>query len=219
MRILVTGANGQLGSTMRIVAQGSNDEYIFTDINDMPGQETVYLDVTDLDSVKETVKRYSIDVIVNCAGYTNVDKAETDQELCHQLNSTAPGNLAAAMKETGGLLVHISSDYVFGGHSYNTPCGEEQKGTPTGVYGLSKLKGEEAIISSGCNYVIIRTAWLHSEFGKNFVKTMLDLTATRLELNVVFDQTGTPTYAHDLAEAILVILQDYADSKKTGKEI
>ena len=213
MRILVTGANGQLGSTMRLLAQGRKDEYIFTDINQMPGQETVYLDVTDLDSVKETVKRYGVEVIVNCAGYTNVDKAENDQELCHQLNSAAPGNLAAAMKEAGGLLVHISSDYVFGGHSYNTPCGEEQKGSPTGVYGLTKLQGEQAIQAAGCNHIIIRTAWLHSEFGKNFVKTMLNLTATKPELNVVFDQTGTPTYAHDLAEAIIVILNDYAASK------
>ena len=219
MNILVTGSNGQLGSTMRLVAQDSSDRYIFTDITEAPGVETVYMDVTDLDSVKAAVKEYAIDVIVNCAGYTNVDKAEDDQELCHLLNAKAPANLACAMKEANGLLVHISTDYVFGGHSYNTPCGEEQKGTPTGVYGLTKLKGEEAIIASGCSHVIIRTAWLHSEFGKNFVKTMLNLTASKPELSVVFDQTGTPTYAHDLADAIAVILNDYAASRTETSQI
>ena len=219
MNILVTGSNGQLGSTMRLVAQDSADRYIFTDITEAPGVETVYMDVTDLDSVKAAVKKYAIDVIVNCAGYTNVDKAEDDQELCHLLNAKAPANLACAMKEANGLLVHISTDYVFGGHSYNTPCGEEQKGTPTGVYGQTKLKGEEAIIASGCSHVIIRTAWLHSEFGKNFVKTMLNLTASKPELSVVFDQTGTPTYAHDLADAIAVILNDYAASRTETSEI
>ena len=218
MNILVTGANGQLGSTMRLIAQAASDRYIFTDITEASGVETVYLDVTDLDSVRNAVKEYSVDVIVNCAGYTNVDKAEDDQDLCHLLNAKAPENLAVAMNEANGLLVHISTDYVFGGHSYNTPCSEEQRGTPTGVYGFTKLKGEEAIIASGCSHIIIRTAWLHSEFGKNFVKTMLRLTASKPELSVVFDQTGTPTYAHDLADAIAVILNDYAACRSTESE-
>jgi dTDP-4-dehydrorhamnose reductase len=146
-------------------------------------------------------------VIVNCAAYTNVDGAETNQELAELLNARAPQNLAVAMKEVGGLLVHISTDYVFGKEPYNTPCREDQKGTPTGVYGLTKLHGEQNIIASGSNYIIIRTAWLYSEFGKNFVKTMLNLTATKPELKVVFDQVGTPTYAYDLAEAIRVIIE------------
>ena len=207
MNILVTGANGQLGSEMRIVSSGSANRYIFTDVVDLPGVETVRLDITDMDAVRAAVKDYQVDAIVNCAAYTNVDKAETDAQLCELLNSKAPENLAKAMKETGGLLVHISTDYVFGGEPYNTPCTEDRKGTPTGVYGLTKLQGEQAIVQTGCRHIIIRTAWLYSEFGKNFVKTMLHLTATRDQLNVVFDQTGTPTYALDLAEVIYDILE------------
>ena len=207
MNILVTGANGQLGSEMRIVSSGSANRYIFTDVVDLPGVETVRLDITDMDAVRAAVKDYQVDAIVNCAAYTNVDKAETDAQLCELLNSKAPENLAKAMKETGGLLVHISTDYVFGGEPYNTPCTEDRKGTPTGVYGLTKLQGEQAIVQTGCRHIIIRTAWLYSEFGKNFVKTMLHLTATRDHLNVVFDQTGTPTYALDLAEVIYDILE------------
>ena len=207
MNILVTGANGQLGSEMRIVSSGSANRYIFTDVVDLPGVETVRLDITDMDAVRAAVKDYQVDAIVNCAAYTTVDKAETDAQLCELLNSKAPENLAKAMKETGGLLVHISTDYVFGGEPYNTPCTEDRKGTPTGVYGLTKLQGEQAIVQTGCRHIIIRTAWLYSEFGKNFVKTMLHLTATRDHLNVVFDQTGTPTYALDLAEVIYDILE------------
>lgn len=209
MKVLVTGANGQLGSEMRLIAKNSSHAFVFTDVTDLPGVETVYLDITDLGTVRTMVKKENIDVIVNCAAYTNVDKAEDDQELCEILNAKAPQNLAIAMKEANGLLVHVSTDYVFGGDPYNTPCNEDQKGTPTGVYGLTKLHGEQAIQATGCNHVILRTAWLYSEFGRNFVKTMLNLTATRPELNVVFDQTGTPTYALDLANAISVILNDY----------
>ena len=207
MNILVTGANGQLGNELRIVARGLPDKYVFTDVVEQEGQETVHLDITDLEAVRLLVKQEAIDVIVNCAAYTNVDKAETDAELAELLNSKAPQNLAIAMKEAGGLLVHISTDYVFGKEPYNTPCREDQEGTPTGVYGMTKLHGEQNIIKSGCRYVIIRTAWLYSEFGKNFVKTMLNLTATKPELKVVFDQVGTPTYAYDLAEAIVRIIE------------
>ena len=222
MTILVTGANGQLGNEMRIVSRNSDDRYIFTDVVDASEEtvamlrklggdvvpvDTLKLDITDIEAVSALVKAEAVDVIVNCAAYTNVDGAETNVELAELLNAQAPRNLAEAMKEVGGLLVHISTDYVFGKEPYNTPCREDQKGTPTGVYGLTKLHGEQNIMASGCRYVIIRTAWLYSEFGKNFVRTMLNLTATRPELKVVFDQVGTPTYAYDLAQAIVRIIE------------
>jgi dTDP-4-dehydrorhamnose reductase len=213
--ILVTGANGQLGNEMRIIAKNSVDNYIFTDVNQVDGVETIFLDITDLDSVRSCVIDNKVDVIVNCAAYTNVDAAETNEALAEKLNAEAPENLAKAMKEVGGILVHISTDYVFGAEPYNTPCKEDQQGTPTGVYGLTKLHGEQKIIATGCNYVIIRTAWLYSEFGKNFCKTMMNLTATKPELNVVFDQVGTPTYALDLAKAITVVLEKF-DGSQTG---
>ena len=212
MNILVTGANGQLGNEMRIVSKGSKDKYIFTDVVEQEGVETTILDITDMKAIKQIVKDYNVKAIVNCAAYTNVDKAESDKDFCELLNAKAPDNLAIVMKEVNGLLIHISTDYVFGGDPYNTPCKEDQKGTPTGVYGLTKLHGEQKIQATGCNYVILRTAWLYSEFGKNFVKTMLNLTATKPQLKVVFDQVGTPTYAKDLADAILVIIGDYKNS-------
>lgn len=216
MTILVTGANGQLGNEMRIVSRGSQDHYLFTDIMEIEGQETTILDITNLEAVRQIVKTHDVKVIVNCAAYTNVDKAETNQELCELLNAKAPENLAVAMKEMGGLLIHISTDYVFGGDPYNTPCREDQKGTPTGVYGLTKLHGEQNIIDVGVDYLIFRTAWLYSEFGKNFVKTMLNLTATRPQLKVVFDQAGTPTYAYDLASAIYDIIENRKFEGNTG---
>ena len=209
MNILVTGANGQLGNEMRLVSKSANDHYTFTDVVEVEGVETTLLDITDAEAVRHMVKEKGIGCVVNCAAYTNVDKAESDEALCRKLNADAPRILAEAMKEVNGLLVQISTDYVFGGDPYNTPCREEQKGTPTGVYGQTKLEGEQNIEAVGCDYVIIRTAWLYSEFGRNFVKTMLNLTATRPKLNVVFDQAGTPTYAYDLAEAIKTVLADY----------
>ena len=224
MRILVTGANGQLGNEMRIVTKSSADHYIFTDVMDaseesiamlrkLAGDDieysTEHLDITNLDDIRAVIKREQIDAIVNCAAYTNVDAAEDNYDLAELLNAKAVENLALAMKEVNGLLVHISTDYVFGGDPYNTPCKEDQKGTPTGVYGLTKLHGEQAIQRVGCKHVIIRTAWLYSEFGKNFVKTMLNLTAQKPQLKVVFDQVGTPTYALDLAKAINSIIEDY----------
>ena len=209
MNILVTGANGQLGNEMRLVSKSANDHYTFTDVVEVEGVETTLLDITDAEAVRRMVKEKGIGCIVNCAAYTNVDKAESDEALCRKLNAEAPKILAEAMKEVNGLLVQISTDYVFGGDPYNTPCREDQKGTPTGVYGQTKLEGEQNIEAVGCDYVIIRTAWLYSEFGRNFVKTMLNLTATRPKLNVVFDQAGTPTYAYDLAEAIKTVLADY----------
>ena len=209
MNILVTGANGQLGNEMRLVSKSTNDNYTFTDVVEVEGVETTLLDITDAEAVRRMVKEKGIGCVVNCAAYTNVDKAESDEALCRKLNAEAPKILAEAMKEVNGLLVQISTDYVFGGDPYNTPCREDQKGTPTGVYGQTKLDGEENIKAVGCDYVIIRTAWLYSEFGRNFVKTMLNLTATRPKLNVVFDQAGTPTYAYDLAVAIKTVLADY----------
>ncbi len=209
MNILITGANGQLGNEMRIIAKDSTDDYIFTDVNQVEGVETVFLDITDLDAVRRMVAEHQIKVVVNCAAYTNVDAAETNEALAERLNAEAPENLAKAMKEVDGLLIQISTDYVFGKEPYNVPCKEDQKGTPTGVYGLTKLHGEQRIVTTGCDYVIIRTAWLYSEFGKNFCKTMMQLTASKPQLKVVFDQVGTPTYALDLAEAIGVVINDY----------
>lgn len=221
MNILVTGANGQLGNEMRIVSKNTTDKYIFTDVNEVEGQETSYLDITDLDAIRKMVSENNVQAIVNCAAWTNVDACETDEKLAalaEKLNADAPENLAIAMKEVGGWLIQISTDYVFGKEPYNTPCNPDQKGTPTGVYGTTKLHGEEKIKNEfekrisdheekKGGYVIIRTAWLYSEFGKNFCKTMLNLTATKPALKVVFDQCGTPTYALDLANAIVKILE------------
>lgn len=209
MTILVTGANGQLGNEMKIVAQDSKDKYIFTDVAE--------LDITNLEAIRQMVKEHNVTAIVNCAAWTNVDGAEDSEkyDFVEILNAIAPENLAKVMKEVGGLLVHISTDYVFGAEPYNTPCKEDQTGTPTGVYGLTKLHGEQKIVAIGCNHVIIRTAWLYSEFGKNFCKTMMNLTATKPELKVVFDQVGTPTYALDLAKAIQIILEKF-DGSQSG---
>lgn len=202
MNILVTGAGGQLGNEMQIVARESKDNYIFTDVC----EGYTHLDITSIDDIRRIVKENDIKCIVNCAAWTNVDAAETAGDIVETLNATAPENLARAMKEVDGLLVHVSTDYVFGGDPYNTPCKEDQKGTPTGVYGQTKLHGEEKIIATGVDHIILRTAWLYSEFGKNFVKTMLNLTATKPQLKVVFDQCGTPTYALDLAKTIAHII-------------
>ena len=193
----------------RLVSKNSPHTFVFTDVVEAEGVETTLLDITDLEAVRSIVRERNVQCIVNCAAYTNVDKAESDEAFCRVLNADAPRNLAVAMKEVGGLLVHVSTDYVFGGDPYNIPCREEQKGTPTGVYGATKLEGEQNILAVGCDYIILRTAWLYSEFGKNFVKTMLNLTATKPQLKVVFDQAGTPTYAYDLALAIHTVLDDY----------
>lgn len=204
MNILVTGANGQLGNEIQKVSKHSQDHYIFTDVCD--GYEK--LDITNLDAIRQMVAQLDVKCIINCAAWTNVDAAETAGDIVEQLNAKAPENLAMAMKEVGGLLVHISTDYVFGGDPYNAPCREDQKGSPTGVYGQTKLHGEQRILATGVKHIIIRTAWLYSEFGKNFVKTMLSLTATKPQLKVVFDQCGTPTYAGDLADVIYDIIEN-----------
>lgn len=204
MNILVTGANGQLGNEIQKVSKHSQDHYIFTDVCD--GYEK--LDITNLDAIRQMVAQLDVKCIINCAAWTNVDAAETAGDIVEQLNAKAPENLAMAMKEVEGLLVHISTDYVFGGDPYNTPCREDQKGSPTGVYGQTKLHGEQRILATGVKHIIIRTAWLYSEFGKNFVKTMLSLIATKPQLKVVFDQCGTPTYAGDLADVIYDIIEN-----------
>ena len=212
MTILVTGANGQLGNEMQLVSKNSKDKYIFTDVCD--GYQK--LDITNLDAIRKAVKENDVKCIINCAAWTNVDAAETAGDIVETLNAKAPENLAMAMKEVDGLLVHISTDYVFGGDPYNTPCTELQKGTPTGVYGLTKLHGEEKIQATGVKHIILRTAWLYSEFGKNFVKTMMNLTATKKQLKVVFDQCGTPTYAGDLADVIYDIVENRKYEGNTG---
>ena len=199
MTILVTGTNGQLGTHIRFCSSQSQHRYLFTDVED--------LDITDYSAVKSYVASHGVDVIVNCAAYTNVDGAEADEAIAEKVNCIAVGYLAQVMAETGGLLVHISTDYVFGGNQNNTPCGEDETPNPLGVYGSTKLKGEQAVVDSGCRYLIFRTSWLYSEYGKNFCKTMLSLTASKSALNVVFDQVGTPTYAGDLAEAVTTILE------------
>ena len=200
MNILITGANGQLGNCMRIASNLSKDNYIFTDVAE--------LDITDADAVAKAVKDNDVKVIVNCAAYTNVDKAESDAEFAEILNAKAVRNLAEAVKANDGTLIHISTDYVFGGSLGNTPRTEEEPVNPTGVYGLTKLHGENQIAESGVKALIFRTAWLYSEYGKNFVKTMLNLTSTKPRLNVVFDQVGTPTYAQDLADTIFSIIEN-----------
>jgi len=208
MNCLVTGANGQLGREMRIVSGSSSDRFFFSDIASADGLETCMLDITDSDAVISFVSSNHIDVIINCAGYTNVEAAEDNPDPAYLLNEKAPLILAEAMKATSGLLIHISTDYVFGGRPHSKPVSETEIPCPTGVYGLSKMRGEQALLSSGCRCVIIRTAWLYSEFCKNFVKTMLSLTSSKASIKVVDDQIGTPTYALDLARLIIRIISD-----------
>lgn len=208
MNILVTGANGQLGTHMRLKSTGSRHQYFFTDIEE--------LDITDRHAIQLYVKEHAIQAIVNCAAYTNVDKAESDEITADRINHIAVGYMADTMASVGGLLVHISTDYVFGGALYNVPLVEDAATNPTGAYGRTKLAGEKAVLDSGCRYIIFRTAWLYSEYGKNFCKTMLNLTATKPNLSVVFDQVGTPTYAGDLASAIYSILENDLDKANEG---
>lgn len=219
MNILVTGANGQLGREMRLTAKESSHHYIFTDVAPAEGLETILLDITDRNAVEQMVSEEQVGAIVNCAAWTDVDACETDSVMAakaERINALAPAILAQAMRDVNGLLVHISTDYVFGLEPYNTPCNEEQKGTPTGVYGHSKLRGEMVIRNSGVQYIILRTSWLYSEYGRNFCRTMMKLTAEKPQVNLVFDQTGTPTYALDLAQAITTILERESWRGNTG---
>lgn len=199
MNILVTGANGQLGMSIRRAATDADDNYIFTDVTE--------LDITDCEAVNNYVAANDVGMIVNCAAYTDVERAEEDIERAEILNAEAVANLAEAVKRRGGWLIHISTDYVFGGGFNNVPIREDAAVHPTGVYGLTKLHGEESVERSGVKAIIIRTAWLYSEYGRNFVKTMLRLTSEKSSLNVVFDQVGSPTYAGNLASAIVRLIE------------
>lgn len=205
--ILVTGSNGQLGNELRRIVEDKDkiNKYYFTDIAD--------LDITDKNAVTDFLIKNNIDIVVNCAAYTNVDKAEDDKEKADLINHIGPKNLAEVCRDKNGLLIHVSTDYVFDG-TKNTPYTEKDETNPLGVYGITKLNGENAIISSGCEYVIIRTSWLYSSFGNNFLKTIQKLTAEKDSINVVFDQVGTPTYAGDLATVINnIILNDNKNIK------
>ncbi|MCH5226509.1 MAG: dTDP-4-dehydrorhamnose reductase [Muribaculaceae bacterium] len=200
MNILVTGSNGQLGRSIRKEAEGTSDNYIFTDVEE--------LDITNPEAVKKFVDDNDVDVIVNCAAYTNVDAAEDHEDLAMKINGDAPGILARTIHEKGGSLIHVSTDYVFGGAGKNVPLSEDEKPSPTGAYGRTKLKGEEEIEKSGATAVILRTAWLYSDYGNNFVEKILSLLQNRDTIKVVFDQCGTPTYATDLAHAIVDMITE-----------
>lgn len=208
MNVLVTGSNGQLGSHLRLLGAESQHRYFFTDIDD--------LDITRRDAVLNFVLTNGINVVVNCAAYTNVDRAEDEESVAELVNSLAVRHLADSMKVSGGTLIHISTDYVFGGNGYNTPCNEDATLNPTGAYGRTKMHGEEAIAEVGCHCVLIRTGWLYSEFGNNFVKTMLRITGERDMCKVVFDQVGTPTYACDLARVIFDMVENESYRGKDG---
>jgi len=212
MNILITGARGQLGRTFMDLSHGSDNRFIFTDITG--DGEVIALDATDADEVRKIMEVNDVDVIINCAGYTDVNRAEDDEDMARRINAFLPEVLAAAAKEADATLIHISTDYVFDGNS-SVPYVETDKPAPLGAYARTKLEGEQVVMESGCRYLIIRTAWLYSCYGKNFFKTMESLTSERPSVNVVMDQVGTPTYAQDLAEAILhVIDNDHLD--KTG---
>lgn len=198
MNILVTGANGQLGQELRSLPK-TDVTYFFTDIEE--------LDITQVEAVQHFVSENQINVIINCAAYTNVSKAEEEIDTAELINTQAVANLANVAKNNNAVLIHISTDYVFGGNCINTPIKEDATTNPLGVYGRTKLMGEEEIVKSGCKYIIIRTAWLYSAYGNNFVKTILRLSKEKESLNVVCDQVGTPTYAGDLALVIKMIAE------------
>ena len=206
MNILLTGANGQLGRHFRLLAPQSRHHWLFTDVEE--------LDITDKAAVEAFVTGNDITLIVNCAAYTNVDRAESEEDIALRINGEAVQNMADAMNRVGGTLIHFSTDYVFGGTQHNTPCTEEATVNPTGAYGRTKLAGEQAAAS--CHSLVFRTSWLYSEYGKNFLLTMLRLTGEKPELRVVFDQAGTPTYAGDLAKAVYTIIENDDYSRHTG---
>ena len=216
LNILVVGANGQLGREIRNLSVTMSDNYYFADVTQIPGEKTLFLDAADKESVSRVVRDLDINVIINCAAYTDVEKAEDDQNTCALLNIGMPRLLASIMKESDGLLVHISTDYVFDGQRYDSPYTEEEQVSPINIYGKTKAEGEREVVESGCRYLIIRTSWLYSEYGRNFVKTMLSLFAQRSQVNVVSDQIGSPTYALDLAEAICDIIERRKCQNNTG---
>lgn len=204
MKIVVTGALGQLGQEIMKLAAGSEHEFVFTDIR--ATDNVSLLDITDADAVDAFVGK-EVDVIVNCAAYTDVNKAESDEESARQINAAAAGILASAAAKADALLIHVSTDYVFDGTS-TVPYREDCLPAPTGAYGRTKLEGERLVQESGCRYMIFRTAWLYSLSGRNFFLTMVNKTAELPQMTVVFDQTGTPTYAGDLAYLISHIIEN-----------
>ena len=207
MNILVTGCNGQLGNEVQILAKtNTQHNYIFTDVIIPEGSSVKKLDITNEAEVEAFIADNSIDGIINCAAFTAVDKAESEESFCDLLNHKAPGYLAAAVGKRGGFMVQVSTDYVFDGTSYR-PMTEDMPTCPNSVYGRTKLAGEHAVIAACPNSLIIRTAWLYSTFGNNFVKTMIRLGREKQELGVIFDQVGTPTYARDLAVAIFAAIE------------
>lgn len=212
MNILVTGANGQLGRTFRDFSRGSDDRFIFTDI--IGDGDVMSLDATDAVAVRRVMRENDVDVIINCAGYTDVDKAETEEEAALKINAGLPAVLASAAEESGAVLIHMSTDYVFDGRS-SVPYLETDEPAPLGAYARTKLEGEKAVIGSGCRYMIIRTAWLYSCYGRNFFRIMETLTSEKPYVDVVMDQTGTPTYAVDLVDAVMGII-DNGHLDKTG---
>ncbi|MFY0599582.1 MAG: dTDP-4-dehydrorhamnose reductase [Cyclobacteriaceae bacterium] len=203
MKILITGSNGQLGSEFREIAKTSNWEFIFTDYKE--------LDITDKNQVTEFFKKHIPNYCINCAAYTAVDKAESEKELAYKINAIGSENLALGCKEVGATLIQISTDFVFDG-SASSPLKEDQSTSPINYYGESKLEGELKISAILNEHIIIRTSWLYSTFGNNFVKTMLKLSETKDELNIIADQIGTPTYAKDLALAVEQIIKEGSES-------
>ena len=198
MTILVTGGNGQLGTALRLASAKSHNRYIFTDIEE--------LDITSAKAVEKFFEGEKVDVVVNCAAYTAVDLAEEERKKVFEINCGAVINLAEQCQKHNATLIHISTDYIFSGEKHE-PYTEQDTPDPVNAYGRSKLAGEIAVVNSGCKHIILRTSWLYSEFGHNFVKTMRSLTATRPEIKVVADQFGTPTYAGDLANTIVAIIE------------
>ena len=213
LNVLVTGGNGQLGCALRAAAKGSSDRYVFTDISSLPGEETVYLDVTNPAAVDLVCDSEKVDVVINCASYTDVESAEGDPGAAALLNSEVARTLAAVCRTRRATLIHISTDYIFSGQA-SEPIREDAAPAPLNVYGASKLAGEKAIQDSACSSIIIRTAWMFSSYGRNFVKTMLGLTRDRDQLRVVSDQVGTPTFADDLAAFIV----DIISSRRLGEK-
>ena len=213
LNVLVTGGNGQLGCALRAAAKGSSDRYVFTDISSLPGEETVYLDVTNPAAVELVCESEKVDVIINCASYTDVEGAEGDPGTAALLNTEVARTLAAVCRARRATLIHISTDYIFSGQA-SEPIKEDAAPAPLNVYGASKLAGEKAILDSACSSIIIRTAWMFSRYGRNFVKTMMGLTRDRDQLRVVSDQVGTPTFAEDLAAFIV----DIITSRRLGEK-
>lgn len=213
MNILVVGANGQLGMKIREVSMACKDNFIFTDVDTSRFSDTKYLDATCLDSVLDMVESNNIGCVINCAAYTDVEKAEGDLYNASKLNIVIPRNLAYAMERVEGLLVHISTDYVFGNNVKNTPYNECDEPSPCCAYGTTKLIGEEMVLTSNCYHYIIRTSWLYSEDGNNFVRKIMDKVYDGGDIKVVNDQIGSPTYAGDLAEVIMRMINNYKDSR------